>query len=96
MPYSTTSAAATSSCVESGFEAAQPQVGAAVAQRQREVRRLRGDVQAGGHAHALEGAFCREPLADLREHGHLAGSPFDTAHAGLRERRIGDIADDAL
>jgi len=41
-------------------------------------------MQARGHAHALEGALPREALADLRQHGHLAGGPFDAADARLR------------
>jgi len=48
---------------------------APVAQRQQQVGGLGGDVQARRDPDSLERALGPEPLADLREHGHLLAGP---------------------
>jgi hypothetical protein len=80
MSYSSTSAAATSSCVESGLDANHG-VGAARPERAHEVRRLGGHVETRGNAHPRERLLPLEPLADRGEHRHLAVGPLDPALA---------------
>ncbi len=70
---------------------AEGDVGAARHQRADEVRRLRRDVQAAGHADALERLLALEALADLSEHGHLAIGPLDPLLAGVGEGDVGDV-----
>ena len=81
MPYSSTSAAATSSCVESGFEAQSTTSAPPAFERAREVGGLGRDVQAGGDAVAGERLLALEALADRREHRHLPVGPLDPADA---------------
>ena len=66
---------------------AEHDVGAAVAQRDRQIGGLAGDVQAGGNAHALERLLLDEPLADQLQNGHLLIGPFDLALAAARPGR---------
>ena len=62
-------------------------VGAAGLQRQRQVGRLGGDVGAGDDAVALEGLLPGEPLADQRQHRHLARRPVDPLPPERGQRR---------
>ena len=52
---------------------------AGIAQRDREVRGLSGDVEACADAQPLERLLRRDTLADAREDGHLAPGPLDAA-----------------
>ena len=70
---------------------AQRRLGAASDQRQQQIRRLGGDVQARGDPDPRERPLGREPLADLREHRHLLGRPRDPGRALGREAQIGDV-----
>ena len=70
---------------------AQRDLGPAIAQREREVGGLRGDVQACGDADAGVRPLFREALADLAEHGHLARGPFRPPHSRVSEVEIGDV-----
>jgi len=67
------------------------QVGAAVPQRDREVRGLRRDVQATGEAHAPQRLLFGEALADRADHGHLARRPLDAPDALFRQPRVANI-----
>src|SRR5262249_34314205 len=59
--------------------AAEDEVGTAVSQGDGEVGRLRGDVEASGHANALERLFLDETRADQLQNGHVGIRPFDRA-----------------
>ena len=67
---------------------AQHHVGAARLQRAGEVRRLGRHVQTRGDAVAGKRLLVLEALADRGEHGHLAVSPLDAAHALGRKREV--------
>ena len=56
-------------------------VGAARLERACEVRRLRGDVEAGGDAVAGERLLLHEPLPDRGQHRHLPVGPLDPPYA---------------
>ena len=71
---------------------AESHLGAAVAQREHEVRGLRGDVQAGADAHAREGPLLGEAAADAGDHRHLARGPLDAAQPLGGEGRLCDVA----
>ena len=58
---------------------AERDVGPALAQREDEVRRLGGDVQAGADADAGERALAGEARADRAQDGHLPARPLDPA-----------------
>ena len=75
---------------------AQNQIGAAVAQRDGQVRRFAGHVQAQGKAHALQRLFLDESLADQLQNGHLLIGPFDFSLALFRQGHIPNIARRAL
>src|SRR5450830_1272626 len=79
MPNSATSAAATSSCVATGFQCTG------------EVARLARHVEAGRETEALERLLLLEALADAGEDGHRAVRPLH-AQAALRgEREVLDV-----
>ena len=84
------SAAATSSCVDSGLAAHERDLGAAGDQRAHEVRRLGRDVQARADAQPVERPLAREPLADRAQDGHLPVRPLDPRLAGVGQARVGD------
>ena len=67
------------------IRAAEDHVGAAVTQSDGEVRGFAGDVQASGHADALQRLLLDELLADELQHGHLLIGPFDFAFAFFGE-----------
>ena len=71
---------------------AERELGAAVAQRERQVRRLGGDVEAGREADAAQRLLLREALADRAEDRHLARRPLDAPHALLGQARVLDVA----
>ena len=60
-------------------------------ERDREVRRLTGDVEAGAEAQSFERALARKTLTDDAEDGHLPRRPIDEALAFARQARVGDI-----
>ena len=91
MPYSATSAAATSSLVESGFDAASDDLRAAGLERAHQVGRLGRDVEAGADAQAVERPLALEALADEAQDGHLALRPFDATDALGGEAEVGDV-----
>ena len=91
MPYSATSAAATSSLVDSGFEAARYDLGAAGLERPHQVRGLGRDVEARADAQPVERPLALEALADEAQDGHLPLRPLDAADALGREAEIGDV-----
>ena len=66
-------------------------VRAASLEGQGEVRGLGGDVRAGKDAETGQRLLGLEPLADLGQHRHLAGSPLDAAMAGRGQRRVLDV-----
>ena len=70
---------------------AEAQVGAAVAQGDRQVRCFGGDVEAGGHPDALQRLLTLETFADEAEHGHFALGPLDPADTLRGERMICDV-----
>ena len=74
-----------------GVRGAERDESAAVAQCHGEVRGLGRHVEARADPKALERALRRDALADLREHGHLAGGPLDAARAGVGEREVRDV-----
>ena len=88
MSYSSTSAAATSSWVESGFEAQQDDVRAAGLERAHQVGGLGGHVQAGGDAVAGERLLPLEALADRLQDRHLPVGPLDPPDALRRQGKI--------
>ena len=65
-----------------------PDVGPAIAQSNRQIRRLAGYVQAGRHAHALQRLILNELLANNLQHGHVLIGPFNAALPYAREREI--------
>ena len=71
---------------------AENHVRAAVAQRDGQIGGFAGDVQAGGHAHALERLFLDESLANQLQNGHVLIGPFDFALAVLGEADVFDVA----
>ena len=86
MPYRSTSAAATSSCVESGLEAQRSDVGAARRERAREVGRL------GRHVQAAESGIRRAASRARSARGSpaaqaCAGRPIDPPHSLGRRAR---------
>ena len=91
MPYSATSAAATSSLVESGLLAASTTCGAAGLERAHEVGRLGRHVQARADAQPVERPVALEALADEAEDGHLALGPFDAPDALGGEAEVGHV-----
>ena len=91
IPYSATSAAATSSLVESGLRRGQDDLGAAGLERPHQVGRLGRDVEAGADAQAVERPLALEPLADQAQDGHLALRPLDPADALGGEAEVGDV-----
>jgi len=88
MSYSSTSAAATSSCVESGFDAQSTTSAAAGLQRPHQVGRVSGGhVEAGRDAVPLERLLLLEPFPDRLQDRHLPVGPLDPPHAfGASER----------
>ena len=92
----TTIAAATSSCVESGFDAHSTTSAPAGLERAHQVRRLGRDVLARRDAQALERPLLLEARANCSQHWHLAIGPLDlaTARVGQIERLdvVGDVA----
>ena len=58
-------------------------------QGEHQVRRLGGDVQAGGHPHARERALAGEALVHRAQHRHLIPRPGDPGRAIRREPEIG-------
>ncbi len=88
MPYSSTSAAATSSCVDERVRRAEDDVRAARLERAREVRRLGRDVQAAPRRGARRAAARARSARGSREHRHLPVRPLDPAHAFGGEREI--------
>ena len=87
MSYSSTSAAATSSCVDSGFEAHSTTSAPPGLQRPHEVRGLGRDVQARRDAVAAQRLLALEALADRGEHRHLPVGPLDPPLAFRRRAR---------
>src|SRR6185437_2588561 len=71
---------------------AENHIGAAVTQRDGEVGRFAGDVQASGHANALERLFLDETLANELEDGHLLIRPFDFAAALVGQSKVFHVA----
>ena len=88
MSYSSTSAAATSSCVESGFEAHSTTSAPPAFSVRIEVRGLGRHVQARGDAVAGQRLLALEALADRGQHRHLPVGPLDAPHALGRERQV--------
>ena len=74
---------------------AQHDVGAAIAQGDRQVGGLGGDVQAGGDADALQRLVLDEVLADDLQDLHRLVGPVDALLAHIGKRQVGDIAGDA-
>ena len=70
-------------------------VGAAVAQRDRQVRRLGRDVQAGRNAHALQRLVLDELLADDLKDLHRLVRPVNALLPKISQFEVGDIARDA-
>ena len=64
---------------------AQHHIRAAIAQRDGQIGGFAGDVQARGHANALQRLFLDELLADQLQHGHVLIGPFDPALAFFGE-----------
>jgi hypothetical protein len=69
----------------------EPDLGTAGVQGAHQVRRLGGDVQAGGDPFALQRAGGGEAPADLPEHRHGPLGPLDALASPLRESEIGDV-----
>src|SRR5207245_1456134 len=67
---------------------AQSHLRAARDQRQRQVRRLRRDVQARPDPHSLERLLLLEPLLDEGQDTHLLLRPLDARPTLLRERKV--------
>ena len=91
MPYSATSAAATSSLVESGLRRGQHDLGAAGLERAHQVGGLGRDMEARADAQAVERPVALEALADEAQDGHLALRPFDAADALGGEAEVGHV-----
>ena len=91
IPESTTSEAATSSCVESGFEAHRRRSAPPAARVFARFAGFRRDVQTGRQADAPEGLLLLETLPDLTQHGHARLGPGDPKPAALGECRILDV-----
>ena len=91
MPYSATSAAATSSWVESGLEATRVTSAPPALQRAHEVGGLGGDVQAGADAQARERPLPLEALADEAQDRHLPLRPLDATNTFIHETEVGDV-----
>ena len=91
MPYSVTSAAATSSLVDSGFDAHSDTLRAAGIKGAHQVGRLGRDMQARADAQAVERPLALETLADEAQDGHLALGPLDAAHAVGGQAQVGHI-----
>ena len=70
----------------------QPHVGAAVLERQHQVRGLRGDVQARRDADARKRLGRRKAVANDAHDRHLARCPLDASNAGSRLVRVRDVA----
>ena len=70
---------------------AERDVGAAGLERHHQVRRLGGDVEAGGDLPAGEGALLREARAHLAQHLHGALGPLGAAAPLLGEREVLDV-----
>src|SRR5205823_6645937 len=70
---------------------AEHEVGAAGLQGQRQVRRLRGDVQAPREAQPGQRLLAGEALLDQAEDGHLRGGPLDAQAAVLGQRQVFDL-----
>src|SRR6202022_2291809 len=68
------------------------QIGSAVAQSDRQIRRLTRDVQACRHANTLERLLLDEALADELKHGHLLVRPFNLPLAYFRQADILNVA----
>ena len=67
-------------------------VGAAVAQRDRQVCRLGGDVQAGRNSHAVQWLVLDEFLANDLQHLHGLVGPVNAFLAHVGQFEVGDIA----
>ena len=91
IPYSATSAAATSSLVDSGLEAARYDLRAAGLEGPHQVRGLGRHVEAGPDAQALERPLALEALADEAQDRHLPLGPLDPPDALGREAEVGDV-----
>ena len=91
MPYSATSAAATSSFVESGLRRGEDDVCATGLERAHQVGGLGRDVEARADAQAVERPVALEALADEAQDGHLALGPLDPADALGGEAEVGDV-----
>ena len=91
MPYAATSAAATSSLVESGLEATSVTSAPPALQRAHQVGGLGGDVEAGADAQAFEGPLHREALTDEAQDRHLPLGPLDAANTFIHQTEVGDV-----
>ena len=69
----------------------QHHVGATGLERAGQVGGLRGHVEAGRDAEALEGLLLLEPLADLGEHGHVAIGPLDALATEVGQAEVGHV-----
>ena len=72
---------------------AQVRLGAASLEREHEVGRLCGHVQAAAHTDALQRLLPAEPLADQLDDRHLASGPLNQLHALFREGRVLHVAE---
>ena len=75
---------------------AERDVGAAVPQRDHQVRRFRRHVQARGDAQPVQRLLFREPLADLPRHRHLPRRPLDAPDALFRQLQVSYIVLDGV
>ena len=92
MPYSATSAAATSSWVESGFEAARDDLGAARLEGAHQVGGLGGDVEAGAdRGRPRAAARARTARGSSRRTGISRSAHVDPSDALGGEAEVGDV-----
>ena len=87
IPYSATSAAATSSFVDSGLRRREDDLGAAGLERPHQVGGLGRDVEARADPDPGQRLLALEALADQAQDGHLALGPLDPADALGRRGR---------
>src|SRR6202022_4504770 len=74
-----------------GVARAETQLGAAGSQRDGQVGRLAGDVQATGEPQSLQRAFLLEALTDEAEDWHLQPGPLDEALPGVCQAEVGYV-----